>query len=162
MSEIQAYVDKCVSDAEESCAYFVKTLSFVPDEKLNYSPSDSARSALQLAAHVALSNGVFAGFIRGENVEFPGDIEDFREWQRMQEASFDDRTVVVDLLKHNTAEAVEAMRAMTPDLFATSPVSPFGAMPMAFWMNLVSMHMNVHASQVDYLQTIWGDLDDHF
>lgn len=160
--EIQAQIEKFIVDAQESCAYFVKTFSFVPDDKLNYSPSDSARSPLQLAAHVALANGVFAGFIQGESVEFPGDADDFREWQRMQEESFEDRSVVVDLLQYNTNEAIEAMRLMTPELYATSPVSPFGPMPMPFWMHLVSMHLNVHASQIDYLQTIWGDLEDHF
>ena len=50
---------------------------------------------------------------------------------------------------------------MTAERFATSPNSPFGPMPMAFWVNLPGMHMGSHASQIDYLQTIWGDLVDH-
>jgi len=50
---------------------------------------------------------------------------------------------------------------MTAERFATSPNSPMGAFPMAFWASLPGLHMSGHATQIDYLQTIWGDLADH-
>jgi hypothetical protein len=50
---------------------------------------------------------------------------------------------------------------MTATRFATSPESPMGSLPMAVWMRLPSLHTSSHASQMDYLQTIWGDLADH-
>ena len=39
---------------------------------------------------------------------------------------------------------------------------PFMSAPMTFWMNLPAMHFSNHAAQIDYLQTIWGDMDWHF
>ena len=32
---------------------------------------------------------------------------------------------------------------------------------MSTWVNLPGMHMDNHAAQIDYLQTIWGDLANH-
>jgi hypothetical protein len=34
--------------------------------------------------------------------------------------------------------------------------------PVRFWLAQGSEHMAGHAGQLQYLQTIWGDLDNHF
>src|SRR6185436_20882936 len=49
-----------------SLRHLLHTLSFVPDERLNWSPCPTAKSALQIVAHCAISNGAFAEIIDGE------------------------------------------------------------------------------------------------
>lgn len=151
-----------VKEAQEACDYLLKTFSFVPDDKLNWSPSESARSALQLVAHCALANKAFASIIRGEDIPVPADMSDFRGIMRSMEAEITDRNAAADLVKTSTATFIEAVGEVTEETFTSSPNSPFGPMPMPFWMTLAGMHMKAHACQLDYLQTIWGDVEDHF
>ena len=80
---------------------------------------------------------------------------------RKFEATIRDRAEAVRQLQASCEEVVAALATMTAERFATSPNSPFGPLPMASWVNLPGMHMGNHASQIDYLQTIWGDLVDH-
>ena len=148
--------------AKEACDYLLKTFSFVPDDKLNWSPSESARSALQQVAHCALANEFFAELIRNRPVELPVDLSGFRDFQRKMEAEFTDRQSAADRLASSTDVVVRAISDVDESLYSQSPSSPFGPQPMEFWMHLAGAHMRSHASQLDYLQTIWGDTQDHF
>lgn len=150
-------------DAQEGCDYLLKTFSFVKDENLNWVPSESARSALQMVVHCANANHAFASIVRGDEVNLPPEaLADFRKFQRDMEAAVTDRDTAVQMLNDTTREVIDAIGTVDEEAFATSPSSPFGPMPMAFWMTLSGMHMKAHACQIDYLQTIWGDLEDHF
>ena len=60
-----------------------------------------------------------------------------------------------------SAEVLAALDSVTPARAETVPDSPFGQMPFAFWMEVPANHTVAHARQLDYLQTIWGDLQDH-
>jgi hypothetical protein len=71
------------------------------------------------------------------------------------------RESVVALLIETTAELSNAMTAVTTEKVADPTNSPFGAMPLAFWIDESVAHLNCHGHQLEYLQTIWGDLDNH-
>lgn len=159
LNDIKANAAK---EAQEACDYLLKTFSFVSDDKMNWSPAESARSALQLVVHCGLSNKAFASIMRGEDIPLPSDLSDFRGLLRGFEAEVTDRNAAVALVKETTQTAIDAINEVTEETFASSPASPFGPMPMPFWMTLSGMHMKAHACQLDYLQTIWGDVEDHF
>jgi hypothetical protein len=65
------------------------------------------------------------------------------------------------MVEDSTAAVLEALDSVTAEMLDTAPLSPFGPFPFAFWMQLPAEHMKAHASQIDYLQTIWGDLENH-
>jgi hypothetical protein len=160
--DMHSCVAQCCASAEEAKSRFLKTFEFVPADKLNWSPNEHGRSALQLAAHCALANYAFAEAIRGDALKFPDGVTDFHAFMRSEENKHTDREAVVKMLEDSTRVAVQALQSMTPDRFGSIPDSPFGPMPMAFWMSLPGMHMQAHASQVDYLQTCWRDFENHF
>src|SRR5262249_29165268 len=54
----------CKRRAEQAMERFLRVLSFVPAEKLDWRPSPTAKSALQIAAHAAGYGGGFARLIR--------------------------------------------------------------------------------------------------
>lgn len=149
-------------EAQEACDYLLKTFSFVSDDRLNYSPSESARTALQLVVHCGQANNAFASIMRGEDMPMPADMSNFRDVLRNMEASVTDRATAIQLVQDSTKTVIEAINEVTEETFASSPSSPFGPMPMPFWMTLAGMHMKAHACQMDYLQTIYGDVEDHF
>ena len=160
--DITATLQAAIEDAEKARDYLLNTFSFVPDDKRFYSPAKGARSAQQLVVHCGMVNGFFAKIIRNEELESPPDRDAFRDVLMAEESKIVDQTEAIELVRSSTDEAIAAIRAVTPESFASSPNSPFGPMPMAFWISLPGIHMKAHASQLDYLQTIWGDYQDHF
>lgn len=92
----------------------------------------------------------------------PADMSNFRDILRGMEAQVTDRQAAIQLVQDSTKTVIEAIGEITEETINTSPSSPFGPMPMAFWMTLAGMHMKAHACQMDYLQTIYGDVEDHF
>jgi hypothetical protein len=159
---LEEVIANAKAETEKAKNYLLNTFSFVPDDKLNWSPAPGARSALQLVAHCGMANQAFVGPIKGEDIFFPDGVTDIRGWMREGEAAITDRGQAVKLLEESTAAAIAAIDSVTPELLEHSPNSPFGPMPVPFWMGLLAIHMNAHACQIDYLQTIWGDFDDHF
>jgi len=140
----------------------VKTFGFVPDDKLSWSLSETARSPLAIVAHCILANQMLATVVRGEQMSSTPTPEEAEAASRQFESTMTDRADAVRQLEASCEEAVAALGTMTTERFASSPDSPFGAFPMPFWMNLPAMHMNNHASQIDYIQTAWGDQVDHW
>ncbi|HEY0867624.1 MAG TPA: hypothetical protein VGE01_09600, partial [Fimbriimonas sp.] len=50
--------------AVEGMEMFLRNFSHVPDDRLDWSPTPTSKSALQIAAHTALYAGRFARMIR--------------------------------------------------------------------------------------------------
>ena len=72
------------------------------------------------------------------------------------------RESAIALVKETTAELCKAIDAVNAENIHSTPNSPFGPMAMPFWMYQGHDHMAGHTGQLEYLQTIWGDLDNHF
>lgn len=159
LSEI---VTQAKQSAEETKAFLLNGFSFVPDDKLTWTPSSSARSAIQLVAHCGHANEAFATVIAGEDLPVANlTPEEASEQIRQAGASVTSREEAVRLIEESTAKVIAALDKATPELLATAPMSPFGPFPYEAWMVLPGQHMGGHAQQLAYLQTIWGDLEDH-
>ncbi|MBN9501219.1 MAG: hypothetical protein BGO01_07615 [Armatimonadetes bacterium 55-13] len=159
---LDQFIQDSLSATEMACGRLLKTLSFVPDDKLHWSPTESSRSALQIAAHCGGANAAFAKIIAGEPMPVSKDPAEFERVRREAEGIYTDRESVIKLIEDSTKAVMDAIKNVTPASFGTNPDSPIGPMPMAFWMKLPDTHTQGHASQIDYLQTTWGDLEDHF
>ena len=61
---MESLVATCKQGAVSGMETFLKTFSFVPDDKLNWAPVASAKTPLQIAAHTACTAGVFAQLYR--------------------------------------------------------------------------------------------------
>lgn len=154
-------IGACQARVKAAAERLGKTFSFVPDDKLNWSPSPTARTALAIVAHACLANRMFAKVLSGEPISPMPTPEEVGVSSRKFEATIRDRAEAVRLLEETCEGIVAALATMTAERFATSPNSPFGALPMAVWIHLPGRHMDGHAAQIDYLQTIWGDLANH-
>jgi hypothetical protein len=78
------------------------------------------------------------------------------------EKAIGSREAAVQLLEDSTSAVIAALDALAPEAIGSTVQLPFGAFPMKFIMVLPGSHMEAHAAQIDYLQTVWGDLDSHF
>jgi uncharacterized damage-inducible protein DinB len=142
------------------CTHRLKTtFSFVPDDKLDYRPAETCKSAVQIIAHCAISNYNFISIIKGEMGD--GDpSERFAESKRREEA-ITTKAAALEALEASVQAVSDALDTVNDENIGIDIPTPFFTAPMMFWMYLPARHMDNHASQIDYLQTIWGDLDWH-
>jgi hypothetical protein len=153
----QAVIDQCKQRLESCTNRFLATFSHVPDDRLNWSPSETAKTPLQMAAHAALSNFAFAMFIKMEPLtNMPGPEE-----RKKRESEIDSREKLQAVLAESTKAALAAMDTVTDETIGMDVPSPFFTAPMPFWMDLPSRHIDNHAAQIDYIQTIYGDMEWH-
>lgn len=139
-----------------------KALSNVPDDRLNWSPSPTARSPLQVAAHAAYAVTNIQSQMSGTPYHYPktGEADDhFRE----MEQGFTSREQVTEYLNECCDGYVAWLDALTPDRWAGEWQLPFGlgTMPVSMALDIPAMHMEGHTAQIEYIQTIYGDRDWH-
>lgn len=136
-------------------------LTFVPDDKLTWSPTPTSKSALRIVAHGALTSRNFAKLITGNMpAEMPTPQEFFAELYA-GELNYPTRESVLALAKEAEDELCQALDSLTDDSLDATTNGPFGERPVMFWVGLTYDHMVGHIGQLEYLQTIWGDLDLH-
>jgi hypothetical protein len=146
---------------EAARVQLLKTFEFVPGDKLDWSPSSTARSALRIVAHCGAANVAFATMIRGEGWALSFDPQE--AWAQIRAGGSDvsTREAAVKSVEESTAAVLAALDRVSPELAETAVKTAFGPLPFAFCMTFPSEHMGGHARQIDYLQTIWGDVEDH-
>ena len=143
--------------------HFLKVLSFVPDDKLTWTPTPTAKSAMRIAAHTALYAGRFARMIGDRKLPSHGNLEEWLAQRNAVEIALTCRVEMEEIFRKGTAEAVAALDSLTAEgIGATLPSGPGGPVPMTFLMNLPGLHAIAHAAQIDYLQTCWDDQVVHF
>jgi hypothetical protein len=147
------------SQAEMHAAQLLHTFSFVPDDKLNWSPSESCKSALRIVAHCAVSNHGISRMIRGEN--FEGDPTEVFKAMAASELEITTREQAISAMNESLAVVLSSLDTVTDERIGSVPESPMGPLPMMFWVTLPAMHMMGHSYQVDFLQTVWGDHEFH-
>jgi hypothetical protein len=138
----------------------IKVLAMTPDDKINWSPSPTARTPLQQVAHVALSIKGMQGMCNGEVMDFSNIAAVDAEWREAEKA-FATREQVLALLEANSDAYIAWLDSLTPEQVASTLELPIGPHPLAEAITWVVDHTRSHTSQIEYIQTIYGDLDWH-
>jgi len=159
--DISEQITEAKKETTRAKAQLLRIFEFVPEDKLNWSPSSTARTALQIVAHCGVANSALAAVLRGEPMPLPMDPEAARILIRNGGKGIATREAAVQVVEDSLQEVLQALDTVTEERFATVPPSPFGSIPFPIWMGIPSSHMDGHANQINYLQTVWGDHDDH-
>jgi len=153
-------VTLCKEQATSAMNGFLHVLSFVPEDSLTWSPTPTAKNALQIAAHCAGHSGAFAGIIR--DGKFPADVEDFLGPIRSATQSITTLDQAEAMLRKGIADTIAALDTVTPEQVDSVIDAPgLGQIPFTFCMTIPARHLNDHTSQIDYLQTCWDDQEVH-
>jgi hypothetical protein len=158
ISGLIAQQKQAVEAAKEQ---LLTTFEFVPDDKLSWSPSPTARTPLQIVAHCGGTNYAFAAMLRGEGWPLSMDPAEAPVQIRANDSRAATREEAVRSVKESAAAVIAALDAVTPEQAETSVNTAFGPIPFTFCITFPASHLAGHARQVDYLQTIWGDVQDH-
>lgn len=155
---MESIVALCKEDATQAMEMFLRNFSHVPDDKLNWTPASTAKSAIRIAAHTALYAGRFARMIQEGKLPGGDDVNKWVARNVAEENAITCRTEVERIFRQGTAEVLAALNSLSPESIASTLDSGQGwSMPMTFLMKLPGWHATLHTGQIDYLQTCWGD-----
>lgn len=130
----------------------------IPDDKVNWSPTPTARSPIAVVAHAAAAIHALHETFDGRTFSIPtpaqADIH-FLEYERQ----FSTREQVLDLLEANADALVAWFDQLQPDRLTAPVTLPFGMgeVPLELAITFPTHHTNDHSAQLDYIQTILGD-----
>jgi len=160
-TEIHPLVAQAKQETEDCRAYLLNTFSFVPEGKLTWSPAETCKNAIQIVAHCAVCNDMFAERIK--RVPWPDvPLSEFLANRGRLEAEITTREAAIQALEDSCAKVQAALDAMSQDDVDSVVETPAFSRPMTFFMFLPAKHMDGHACQIDFLQTCWGDMVVHF
>ena len=146
------------ASAVQGMELFLRNFSFVPDDKLTWTPTPTAKSAIRIAAHTALYAGRFAHMIRERKLPAPDNLTEWLAQRNAEEVAITSRTEIEGIFRKGTDEVIAALDTLTPEEIASRLDSGQGwSMPMTFLMNLPGWHATLHTGQIDFLQTCWDD-----
>ena len=137
---------------------FLRNFSKVPDDRLTWTPTPTAKSAIRIAAHTALHAGRFAQMIRDRALPKVENLDQWLAQRNAEEELLTSRAEVEAVFREGTAQVISALESLTPDEIESTLDSGQGwQMSMIWVMGLPGWHATLHTGQIDYLQTCWGD-----
>lgn len=154
--------EQAKADFLNSKARLERAFANTPDDRINWSPSPSARTAVEQVVHSAHAIGNIHSWLSGTDFTPPTSAEAdllFRE----QEKSIRTREEALALLEQNSTKFIDWMDSLSPEDLDQPATAPFGLgeFPVGFGLRFPGLHTNDHAAQMEYMQTIYGDRDWH-
>jgi len=156
---MENFIEVCKERTTKALDRFIHDLSFVPTDKLRWSPSPTAKSALEIAAHCAGYSGGFASIISAG--KFPSSAEEFLGPIQSAIKSITTLEQAETMLRKGIADTIAALDTVQPDQIDAIIDAPHGRPPFRFFLTLPALHLETHGAQIDYLQTCWGDMEVH-
>lgn len=137
---------------------FLRNFSYVPDDRLAWTPTPTSKSAIRIAAHTALYAGRFASMIRDRRLPAPENLDEWLAQRDREEIAITSREDIERIFREGTNEVLAALDGLTPEETEMTLDSGQGwSMPMDQLMVLPGWHATLHTGQIDYLQTCWDD-----
>jgi hypothetical protein len=141
-------------------ARLLVALDTTPDDKLNWSPSATARTPVELVAHAASSVPLIQGTICGAPWPYTSLTEADAAF-RAADKPFKTREQAIEHLEETSSKFIAWLDSLTPEQVESTVHSVIGTFPMSVAITLPADHMRGHTAQIEYIQTIWGDYDWH-
>jgi uncharacterized damage-inducible protein DinB len=146
---------------ERTQGRLLRTFAAVPDDKLTWSPSSTSKSALDIVKHVAQTNLFIAKALCGEPLPDAASLPEIEKAMEAAASHITTRDQAVACFNESVATVLATIDKLTEDDLAKDIVLPFTTMPASALIYISGMHAANHAGQIDYIQTIYGDMDEH-
>jgi hypothetical protein len=138
----EAAVERMLVSANRAASSFEAT----PDEKLDFKPSETANSIREIMLHLIDGNGHVGEAVGLEPRPYSGPTDK----ESLKTHFLESSSRLGNHLKGLSNESID------------SEVTFFGMpFPMMRFLFVNEWHITRHTGQMEYIQTIWGDLDTH-
>jgi len=131
-----------------------------PDERLNWRPSESSRSILEIAAHCSEAMQNILSQMQSTPFAIPTSAEADAQFRINNRKTASRAQAVSDL--NDSRQAILDYYATLSDSDLDRIVAlPFGLgqAPARAFLDAPHLHTSGHISQIEYIQTIYGDHD---
>ncbi|MGE0002479.1 MAG: DinB family protein [Fimbriimonadaceae bacterium] len=151
-------VEHCKESAVSGMEQFLHVFSFVPEDRLHWTPTPTSKTPMQVATHTAVTAGNFAKMIRERQLPTGDEIPAMIARLVAEESLLTTPAEMEKEFRANTEKVLAALDTLTPDAIELVFDTSVGwLMPMKRLMFLPGVHAVAHTYQIDYLQTCWGD-----
>jgi hypothetical protein len=155
MSELKEFLKDRVIQAS---GFYVQDLEALTHDQLDKSPGGKARSGYDFTHEVIVVNNRIATQLKGEDA---GPWPFGEDWAVCPDA---DRTkeTAIQQIKDSTDAIVAAMEQVPEDKFNEKFKLGERETSYSGMVGLAGMHMMYHAAQLNYIQSLAGDLKVHW
>ena len=132
----------------DSAQRLCRDTTYVPSEKLDWSPMDYGKSVIAILSEISRSNYEIAAVILGQPAK-KVETQDYEELQKLVIGSAEEVCKAIDSLSDEALEGAITM--------------PWGGIfPASHAILLPASHMNYHDGQINYIQLLLGDTRFHW
>jgi hypothetical protein len=128
-------------------AHSVATLKATPEDKLDYKPTDTAKSVRELSQHSVLGNNYC---LQAFGIEVQGDVNVTTVPELVTELEKTGNALI------DFASGCDESALVKEVNFFGGPISTVQMLMTTEW------HLSRHSGQIDYLQTTWDDQEDRY
>ena len=135
---------------------FANGIAFVPQEKRNWKPAATSRSAQDILAHTTYWNLFFTRLLRGEG---SWDVAE-DAWTRSTK-ELKDSEQAKKLAEKSAKDLSIAIEKLSPQDLGKEVDLPWGKQTLQGVALSGLWHLTYHVGQLFYMQTMLGDTEDH-
>lgn len=148
--------DAIVECTQRTMGELIDAAEAVPIEKHDWRPMGEARTVLELVQECAEVNGRWSEIL----TERQWKVRDSKETQQYY-CTMPDLPAAISRLRESTAQYVQAIRSVPYEKLSEELELPWGTVKMADALLHSFWHMSYHAGQINYIQTLYGDWEEH-
>lgn len=137
-----------------------RSLETTPDDRLQWSPSPTARTPLQLVANGALSMPGMQDWLDGKPWPYES-VEHMDAENRKAEAAVTTREAALAMLRQNADGYRAWLDGIDDARMGSVFASEMGEYPFEVAVGWSAGFLRNRAAQLDYVQTCYGDLSFH-
>jgi len=135
--------------AEQSGVEMLLTLARTPDEKLEWKAEPTARSVMDFVKECAVHCDEWAQIL--EDFAWP-------EQFKTRVGAITNREEAVHEMQGSVGRLAAAIRAVPDDKTDQAVKAPWQEAPIGFWMTYAAGHNQYHIGQMNFIQTLYGDM----
>ena len=155
---MEIFIEQTKNELDRACQRLEHLFALTPDDRINWSPSPTARTPMELILHAAYALEGIQGMVSGEKFPYASLAEADAAWREMEKQPTT-RAQTLAMLHEKSANYKKWLDSFTLEKLASTAVLPFGEMPYTQAIIFGKMHTAFHSAQLEYVQTCYGDHD---
>ena len=145
------------AEFQRAIGRLLTNLDGTPEDKLNWSPSPTARTPLEVAHHCGFVISALHGALSGTQAMPPLSTQEMDSYNREDEKTHGAKAEVVKGVEEKSAAFIAYLESLSEEDLTSTWHSPFGDFPVSLGITFPAFHTAGHIAQLEYIQTIWGD-----
>lgn len=134
---------------EKSGQEMLLTLARTPDDKLDWKPEETARTTMDFLRECSVHCDEWAQLL--ESYVWPDKFT-------VRVGSITTREEAVAEMTASVKRLAEVIRAVPDEKLDIPFKTPWEEAPIAFWLTYAGGHTQYHTGQMNYIQTLYGDM----